>query len=69
MGDDDIVFKHYRDESRKNYGQHTKKKDGLCIDQIRLGCDLRSADALEQIAESLRETRWMSNREREEAVA
>ena len=46
-----MPFKPYREASRTNWG--TSQDDGLSIDQIRLGCDLRAADALEKIADRL----------------
>ena len=41
-------FKNYRQESRSNWG--TSDKDGLTIEQISLGAQLRMADALDVIA-------------------
>jgi hypothetical protein len=40
----------YRKRSREDWGQTQDPREGLCIDQIRLGCELRSADALERIS-------------------
>jgi hypothetical protein len=62
----ETVRKTFRAESRKDYGQFVPKDTGFCIDQLRLGCEFRSADALEEISQSLREMRWMSNRDRQE---
>ena len=62
----DLIFKRYREESHKNWGQDIPEGSSLCIDQIRLGSDLRVADSFEQIAESLRNFRWLSVRDFEE---
>jgi hypothetical protein len=60
-------FTSYRDGSRTNWGQHSQ--DGkLCIDQIRLGAQLRTADSLEGIAISLREFRWLSVKDYDELL-
>jgi len=59
-----MVFKSYKEESRKNYGHETPKDEGICIDQIRLGCEMRSADALESIKTILSDFRRMSNADR-----
>lgn len=62
----DPVFLNYRAESRKNYGEERPDvNSGLCRDQLNLGCQMRTADALEQIAKTLpdisyylRDIRW-----------
>jgi hypothetical protein len=44
----------YREESRKNYGeQRSDLNPSLTRDQLDLGCQMRSADALEQIAKTM----------------
>jgi hypothetical protein len=48
-------FISYRDESRKNYGENREEgNDSLCRDQLRLGAEFRTADALEEIAKTLK---------------
>ena len=59
-----MVFKSYKEESRKNYGQEFPKDEGICIDQVRLGCEMRSADALESIKTILSDFRRMTNADR-----
>ena len=46
------VFKHYREQSRINWGAYFEKGQTVDRDQIQLGCLLRIADATESMSQN-----------------
>lgn len=46
-----MTFKHYRAESRRDYGVEVAESVGMTGEGLRLGAILRIADALEKIAQ------------------